>query len=106
MTLFSFVQNQSSKVYMAIVGLLYAFYIMAFLGIYYVNPEYTKTLSLIVRLFVSVVLMYRFNPLYKVTLSESDRTLIFAAGFFLFVNTGMTEILFRYMEKPLSNMMK
>lgn len=106
MTLFSFVQNQSSKVYMAIVGLLYAFYIMAFLGIYYVNPEYTKTLSLIVRLFVSFVLMYRFNPLYKVTLSESDRTLIFVAGFFLFVNTGMTEILFRYMEKPLSNMMK
>ena len=50
MTLFSFVQNQSSRVYMAIVGLLYAFYIMAFLGIYYVNPEYTKTLSLIVRL--------------------------------------------------------
>lgn len=106
MTLFSFVQNQSSRVYMAIVGLLYAFYIMAFLGIYYVNPEYTKTLSLIVRLFVSFVLMYRFNPLYKVTMSESDRTLIFAAGFFLFVNTGMTEILFRYMEKPLSNMMK
>lgn len=106
MTLFSFVQNQSSRVYMAIVGLLYAFYIMAFLGIYYVNSEYTKTLSLIVRLFVSFVLMYRFNPLYKVTLSESDRTLIFAAGFFLFVNTGMTEILFRYMEKPLSNMMK
>lgn len=106
MTLFSFVQNQSSRVYMAIVGLLYAFYIMAFLGIYYVNLEYTKTLSLIVRLFVSFVLMYRFNPLYKVTLSESDRTLIFASGFFLFVNTGMTEILFRYMEKPLSNMMK
>jgi len=106
MTLFSFVKNQSSTVYTMVVGLLYAFYIMAFLGIYYVNPEYTKTLSLTVRLFVSFVLMYRFNPLYKVTLSESDRTLIFAAGFFLFVNTGMTEILFRYMEKPLSYMIK
>ena len=102
MTLFSFVKTQSSTVYMTIVWLLYTIYIMAFLGIYYVNPEYTKTLSLIVRLFVSFVLLYRFNPLYKVTLSESDRTLIFAAGFFLFVNTGITEVLFRYMKNPLS----
>jgi hypothetical protein len=77
---------------------------MAFLGIYYVNPEYTKTLSLVVRLFVSFVLLYRFNPLYKVTMSESDRTLIFAAGFFLFVNTGITEILFRYIKKPFLSM--
>jgi len=95
---FNILKKKPSNIYYFFVGLLYVLYAVTFLGIYYVEPKYTEYLSIFIRFFVAVILIIRFNPLYKVTCSESDRILISAAAFFLLVNMGITEILFRYIE--------
>lgn len=93
-----FFQNHSAKVYTTFIVLLYVMYSMAFLGIYYVNPVYTHYLNAIIHIFVAFVLIYRFNPFTKVSLSESDHSIIFTAGCLLFLNTGITEYIYRYVD--------
>ena len=78
-------------------------YIVAFLGIYYVNPEYSKYLSIFIRLFISVFLLIRFNPFSKVIINTNDSILISASAFFLLINTGVTEYLYNYVNNTIEN---
>ena len=78
-------------------------YIVAFLGIYYVNPEYSKYLSIFIRLFISIFLLIRFNPFSKVIINTNDSILISASAFFLLINTGVTEYLYNYVNNKIEN---
>lgn len=91
-----FFQDYSAGMYYFFVLVLYIIYILAFLGMYYVNPKYTEYLSIGIRLFVSLVLLIRFSPFYNSKFTESDRILISAGAFFLFINTGITEYIFSF----------
>ena len=96
MKLSEYLQNEPVKIYYIVIGILYTGYILTFLGIYYANPEYIQQLNIFIRVFVSVVLLVRFNPFNEVVVSKSDRILISAAAFFLLITTGVTEIMIRY----------
>lgn len=99
MGFFNYLSNNSATMYYILVTFFYLAYILAFLGIYYVEPKYTEYLSIVIRLFVAIVLLIRFNPYFKVRFNENDKILISAAAFFLLVNTGVTEVLFYYFDK-------
>ena len=89
--------------YYFLVSILYTMYIVAFLGIYYVNPEYSKYLSIFIRLFISIFLLIRFNPFSKVIINTNDSILISASAFFLLINTGVTEYLYNYVNNKIEN---
>ncbi len=89
----------STHFYYGLITLLYLGYIVSFLGVYYVAPDYTETLSIIIRLFVALVLLIRFNPMVKVKINNNDRLLISAVAFFLILNTTITEYIFHYVNK-------
>ena len=89
--------------YYFLVSILYTIYIVAFLGIYYVNPEYSKYLSIFIRLFISIFLLIRFHPFSKVIINTNDSILISASAFFLLINTGVTEYLYNYVNNKIEN---
>lgn len=61
-----------------------ALYIVAFLGLFVAAPTYLGILRFIMSLYVSLYLIYRFNPRRSVQFSELDKTVTFNAGLLLF----------------------
>jgi len=104
----SLVDYFSAPVYHMLIILLYISYIIAIIGISYINPEYTRYLSIIIQLFIALVLMVRFNPLRKqMTCNKNDRTLIFASAFYLLFNDEFTNYVVEYFkENEIMNFMK
>jgi hypothetical protein len=70
----------------------YILYFLSFLGLYSKAPEYLTTIDLLLRLYVSLFLIIRFNPYSKIHFTEFDRKIIFSAGIFLILSTTITSI--------------
>ena len=70
----------------------YILYALSFLGLYAKAPEYLTTVDLILRIYVSLFLILRFNPYRKIHFTEFDRKIIFSAGIFLILSTTITSI--------------
>jgi len=95
----SLVEYFSAPVYKILILLLYVTYIIAIVGITYINPEYTNYLSIFTQIFIAFVLMVRFNPLRtKLKCNENDRSLIFASAFYLLFNDEFTRYVIDYMK--------
>lgn len=74
------------------VGVSYISYLLIFLGVSYLVPQYIRTLSNVAVLIICIVLIYKFNPLReKYVLTEFDNNLIFFTAFFIIMSTGLTE---------------
>jgi len=95
----SLIDTFSGPIYNALIILLYVTYVIAIIGVTYINPEYTRYLTLIIQSFIAIVLMVRFNPFRKkVQFSDNDRTLIFSAAFYLLINDEFTQYIIDYMK--------
>lgn len=73
------------------------YFIIAF-GLSTKAPEYLSTLDYFLKLYVSIFLIYRFNPFRKIKFTELDRKVAFSAGFFVFATTTVNQILIHYLE--------
>ena len=81
--------------------LSYILFVTAFSGILYVSPSHLDTLTTILKYYVCVFLLIRFNPLVKITArdAEFDRKVAFSAGVFLLLTTTATTIAKEYVSK-------
>lgn len=70
----------------------YILYALSFLGLYSKAPEYLTTIDFILRTYVSLFLVLRFNPFTKVKFTEFDRKIIFSAGVFLILSSTITSL--------------
>lgn len=104
----AFVEYFSAPVYHLLILLLYITYIIAIIGITYINPNYTRYLSILIQSFIALVLMIRFNPLRKkINCDKNDKTLIFASAFYLLFNDEFTNYIVDYFKKnEILNFMK
>ena len=57
------------------------------------NPRYLDTLNLIIKVYVSLFLIIRFNPFIKLKINNFDRKIIFSSGIFLLSTTAITEFI-------------
>jgi|UniRef100_A0A6C0JEF6 hypothetical protein len=76
--------------------LSYIAYFSALFGIYSFAPKYSGILDLITRLYISLFLIIRFNPLVKEKYTKFDKNIVFSAGLFLFITTSITSIVKSY----------
>ena len=76
--------------YIAIMVFLWVSYILSYLGVYYVNPQYTSYLSLALRLLVCGFLIFRFHPFRTHELRDFDARLIFASAVMILTDVGAT----------------
>lgn len=71
-------------------------FIISLIGVYRKSPQYFNTLNLIVKLYISMFLIFYFNPRSKHKFTEFDRGVVFKAGIFLLLTTISTHIAMTY----------
>jgi hypothetical protein len=85
-------------------GALYAWYgiyAIALLGIATVAPAYLSTLNNVLKYFIIVFLLVRFNPWIKPEpFTAFDRTIVFSSAFFLLASTAITSLVLNALHLP------
>ena len=74
----------------------YILYIISFLGVSFVAPEYHNILIEVIKIYVCILLIYNFNPWGKKECTNLDKNLAFSAACFLIFTTvlGQSAILY------------
>ncbi len=72
---------------------LHIAYVAVVVGIVQHEPAYLETIDFWVKVFMSVFLLWRFNPFMHIKYTEFDRKVGFSAGVFLFVVTVVNKYL-------------
>lgn len=73
-------------------------YIVIALGVSANAPQYLDTLQSFIKTYVSLFLIYRFNPLRRVKFTGLDAKIAFSAGVFLLATTAIDGILRNYLS--------
>ena len=82
-----YLHRLQSNAFDIIVYLTWFLYLLIFLGLSANAPQYLDMLQLFVKLYVSLFLIYRFNPLRHVKFTSLDAKITFSAGLFLLGTT-------------------
>lgn len=85
-------KNQE-KIFIFTIILSYILYFIAILGISTQAPVYLNYLEIIVKVYVSLFLIIRFNPFTTIQFTHLDRRIAFSAGLFLFSTSIISEII-------------
>lgn len=72
--------------------LLQLSYVLALLGIVYIDPIQINKLNIAVQLFVCIFLILRFHPFRQHELRKYDSQIIFGSAVFLLANLGITQL--------------
>lgn len=75
----------------------YFLYILFAIGIFKSAPQYLEKLDYYVKIYISIFLLWRFNPFRKIIFTELDRKIAFSAGIFLFTTSAVNKILTTYL---------
>ena len=77
----------------------YALYIIAFTGILSFNPQYLSTLETIIKYYIAIILLIRFNPYVNRKVTQFDKHLVFEAAMLLFISTTAYAIAKNYVSE-------
>ena len=83
-------------VFNIVIILSYTLFIAIALGLSAKAPEYLDELQYYVKIYVSLFLIYRFNPFRKIEFTDLDRKIAFSSGLFLFTTSALNDILKKY----------
>ena len=76
-------------------------YFIALFGVSFTQaPEYIEWIDKYVKLYISLFLMYHFNPWHKTKFQSVDREIVFEAGLFLFGTTTISTALQTILKNP------
>ena len=84
------------RLYIYILYISWGLYVVALLGISFFSPKYLSYLREIIKIYISLLLIYKFNPFfYKHYISEFDRKIVFSAGVYLLLTTTIISVIER-----------
>ena len=96
-------QEWHQKTYLYILYLSYILFGLAFTGVVTINPSYLATLENILKYYISIFLIIRFNPWFntpaKTERGKFDRQISYSAGIFLLFSTAATSVAKRYFKE-------
>jgi len=92
------------KTFIYTVIFIHVVYVSLALGLFTKEPEYLKTLDFWVKVFTSVFLIWRFNPLVEHTFTKFDGKVAFSAGVFMATVTIVERYLGTYVNQIKSSM--
>jgi hypothetical protein len=93
------VHHFQDKMYDIVVYISWTLYIIIALGLSTNAPEYLDDLQKYIKIYVSLFLIYRFNPFRIVEFTKLDAKIAFSAGVFLLATTAINGILNNYLEQ-------
>jgi len=82
-----------------IIVISYILYGTFALGLSANSPQYLADLDYYVKIYISLFLLWRFNPFRTIKFNSLDRKIAFSSGLFLFTTSALNQILSRYLAK-------
>jgi hypothetical protein len=82
-----------------IVYITWVLYVVIALGLSANAPQYLDDLQYYIKLYVSLFLIYRFNPFRRVKFTGLDAKIAFSAGLFLLATTAINSVLNNYLTE-------
>ena len=74
--------------------------VSAYIGVGVSKPIWMTTIDYYLKIFISLFLLYRFNPFrQQIIMQELDRRVIFTGAVIIFTSTILNKILLTYSEK-------
>ena len=80
------------------IGTSYLLYILFAVGLFSSAPQYIEKLDYYVKIYISLFLLWRFNPFRDLKFTDLDRKIAFSAGMFLFTTSAVNQILMKYLD--------
>ena len=84
------------RVFTLIVYVTWILYIVIALNLSISAPEYLNYLQSVMKIYISLFLIYRFNPFRSVQFTKLDSKIAFSSGLFLLGTTAIDKILANY----------
>ena len=97
MVFYKNIHKFQNRIFDIIVYITWALYIAIALGLSANAPQYLDDLQYYVKMYVSLFLIYRFNPFRRVQFTSLDAKIAFSAGVFLLATTAIDSILKTYL---------
>jgi hypothetical protein len=88
-----------NRMFDTIMYITYALYIIVALGLSAKAPQYLDDLLYFTKLYVSLFLVYRFNPFRKVKFTNLDAKIAFSAGTFVLATTAIDSVIKSYLYR-------
>jgi hypothetical protein len=85
------------RAYNIVVVITYILYFIIAFGLSERAPVYLKKLDNFIKIYISLFLIYRFNPFRRVKFTELDTKIAFGAGVFLLGTTAIDGIIKYYL---------
>jgi hypothetical protein len=86
-------ENLAFNVFIITSYILTAFFLT---GVSTKSKEYLYTIDKYVKIYISLYLLWRFNPFGSIKFVDLDRNIAFSSGLFLFTTTVVNELLQKY----------
>jgi hypothetical protein len=93
------IHSFQEKVYDFAIIIVYVLYFVIAFGLDDRAHLYLRRLDNFIKIYISLFLMYRFNPFREINFTELDRKLVFSAGVFVFVTTTVNKFFTRHFNK-------
>lgn len=94
-----FLQKIQLHTFNIVLIITWVLYIIIALGISAKAPEYLDDLQYYVKLYVSLFLIWRFNPLRRIKVTHLDVKIGFSAGVFLLATTFIGQFMSTYLTQ-------
>lgn len=92
------IRNNHEKIFLYGLYSSYVLFIIVLLGISTTAPKYLSSLEKFLKLYVSLFLLWRFNPLRKKPFRKFDRRVVFSCALFLLMTTLLTDAVMAYLQ--------
>lgn len=79
----------TKKLYRTFIYGIYILYVVVFLGLWSNAPSYLNDLNYYLKIFVGLILVYVYNPIYKMRLDNIHKEISFSAGILLLTSTSL-----------------
>ena len=90
--------NWHESVYMTFLYSSYVLYFIAFTGILSLDPSYLSVLETVIKYYISIMLLIRFNPFVDRKITKFDKKLVFTSALLLFISTTAYSIAINYFK--------
>ena len=91
------VHKFQEKFFDIITIITYVLYFFIIFGLSAKAPLYLTNLNSYLTIYISLFLLYRFNPFRHVEFTNLDKNIVFTAGLFLFTTTIINALLINYL---------
>jgi len=97
--MFSLIENSTQMIILDIVTVItYILFVIYAVGFSKDAKAYLDKINAVVKIYISLFLMWRFNPFRTVVVTPLDKKVTFAGGVFLFSTTIIHTILIKYLD--------